>query len=92
MLDPAEFGLAYAKPAELVGGDGPVNAEITRSVLNGENGSRRNAVLLNAGMSFRLAEEDTTLAEGIAKAARLIDEGKALAVLEGLIAATNEVA
>ena len=43
-------------------------------------------------MSFRLAEEDTTLAEGIAKAARLIDEGKALAVLEGLIAATNEVA
>lgn len=92
VLDPAEFGLAYAKPAELVGGDGPVNAEITRSVLNGENGSRRNAVLLNAGMSFHLAEEDTTLAEGIAKAARLIDEGKALAVLEDLIAATNEVA
>lgn len=39
-----------------------------------------------------MAEDDTTLAEGIAKAARLIDEGKALAVLEDLIAATNEVA
>lgn len=43
-------------------------------------------------MSFHLAEANTSLADGIAKAARLIDEGKVLTVLEDLIAATNEVA
>jgi len=90
ILDPADYGLEYAKPADLVGGDGPTNAAITRAVLSGELGPRRDAVLLNAGVSFHLAEPNTSIAEGITKAARLIDEGKALAVLEALVEATNE--
>lgn len=91
ILDPAEYGLPYAKPEELVGGDGAVNAAITRAILEGEKGPRRNAVLLNAGVSFHLAEPNISIEAGLAKAARLIDEGKALAVLEALVKTTNEV-
>ncbi|KAF1683174.1 anthranilate phosphoribosyltransferase [Veillonella sp. R32] len=91
ILDPAEYGLPYAKSEELVGGDGAVNAAITRAILEGEKGPRRNAVLLNAGVSFHLAEPNTSIEAGLAKAARLIDEGKALAVLEALVKTTNEV-
>lgn len=91
ILDPAEYGFPYAKPEELVGGDGAVNAAITRAILEGEKGPRRNAVLLNAGVSFHLAEPNTSIEAGLAKAARLIDEGKALAVLEALVKTTNEI-
>lgn len=91
ILDPADYGLPYAKSEELVGGDGVVNAAITRAILEGERGPRRNAVLLNAGVSFHLAEPNTSIEAGLAKAARLIDEGKALAVLEVLVKTTNEI-
>ena len=68
-----------------------VNAEITRRVLGGEQGGKRTAVLLNAGMAIYLAKDGITLAEGIEEAKHMINSGKALATMEQFVKATQEV-
>ena len=74
----------------MVGGTPEVNAQITRDILSGkERGAKRDTVLLNAGASLYIGEKASTLAEGIALAAELIDSGKALQKLEAFIEATN---
>ncbi len=90
-LDPKDYGMKYSKPEELIGGDKEVNAKITRSILEGEKSSRRNAVVLNAGMSLHLAKPELSVADGIALAGDLIDSGKALEKLETFIKTSNEV-
>lgn len=90
-FDPKEYGFDYADKTELEGGDATVNAEITRRVLGGEQGGKRTAVLLNAGMAIYLAKEGLTLAEGIEEAKNMIDSGKALATMEQFVKATQEV-
>ena len=90
-FDPKDYGFEYADKTELEGGDATVNAEITRRVLGGEQGGKRTAVLLNAGMAIYLAKEGLTLAEGIEKAKHMIDSGKALATMEQFVKATQEV-
>ena len=73
-----------------MGGTPEVNAQITRDILSGkERGAKRDTVLLNAGASLYIGEKASTLAEGIALAAELIDSGKALQKLEAFIEATN---
>ena len=70
---------------DLVGGTPAENAAITRSILQGKRGHKRNAVLLNAGAALYINDKAPTLAEGIKLAAELIDSGKAMATLEKLI-------
>lgn len=90
-LDPKDYGFDYAKKEELEGGDATVNAAITRSILGGQVGGKRTAVLLNAGMAIYLAKEGLTLAEGIEEAKTMIDSGKALAKVDQFVKATQEV-
>ena len=90
-LDPKDYGFDYAKKEELEGGDATVNAAITRSILGGQVGGKRTAVLLNAGMAIYLAKEGLTLAEGIEEAKAMIDSGKALAKVDQFVKATQEV-
>ena len=90
LLDPKDYNFDYAQRADLVGGDAAVNAEITRSVLSGEKGPRRQAVVLNAGMGFHLTLPDVSIENGIRMAERLIDDGSAMNVLNRFIAATNQ--
>ena len=90
-FDPKEYGFEYADKTELEGGDATVNAEITRRVLGGEQGGKRTAVVLNAGMAIYLAKDGITLAEGIEEAKHIIDSGKALATMEQFVKATQEV-
>lgn len=89
VIAPEDFGFERCSKADLVGGTPEENAEITRSVLNGEQGPRRNAVLMNAGAALYLCGKAGTLAEGIELAGELIDSGKAAAVLEKLIEVSN---
>ena len=72
-----------------MGGLPEENAKITRAVLSGEKGHKRNAVLLNAGAVLYIAGKAETLAEGVKLAGELIDSGKALATLEKLIEISN---
>ncbi len=89
-VSPGDFGLAQATADALKGGDADYNAEITRSILNGEEGPRRDIVLLNAAAAIVAGGKAGDLNEGVQVAAEVIDSGKALEKLEGLVAASRE--
>ncbi len=89
-VSPGDFGLAQAPADALKGGDADYNAEITRSILNGEEGPRRDIVLLNAAAAIVAGDKARDLNEGVQVAAEVIDSGKALEKLEGLVAASRE--
>lgn len=89
-IKPEDFGLSRCKKEDLAGGDPKENAAITLSILNGEKGAKRDAVLLNAGAALYIGEKAKSIQEGINLAARLIDSKKALKVLEGFIKVSNE--
>lgn len=81
-IKPEDFGMTSCKKEDLVGGSPEENAAITLAVLNGEQGPKRNAVLLNAGAALYIGGAADSLADGIRLAAELIDSGKALQKLE----------
>lgn len=90
-IKPEDFGLTRGKKEELVGGTPEENAAITRGILNGTiGGTKRNAVLLNAGLAFYAAGAADTMAEGVKKAADLIDSGAAEKTMEAYIQVSNE--
>ena len=89
-IKPEDFGFARCTREDLKGGAPDKNAEITRAILNGEAGHKRNAVLMNAGAALYIAGKAPSMAEGIAFAAELIDSGKANETLEKLIRISNE--
>ncbi|MCC0027033.1 MAG: anthranilate phosphoribosyltransferase [Zhengella sp.] len=88
-LTPEEAGLPRARLEDLKGGDGAHNARALRAVLQGEKNAYRDIALLNAGASLVVAGKADTVAEGVAMAADAIDEGRAFAALERLIAVSN---
>ena len=74
-----------------MGGSPVENAAITRRILEGEQGPRREAVLLNAAAALYTAGKTATLAEGVKLAADTIDSGKALQKLNDFIRYSNEI-
>jgi anthranilate phosphoribosyltransferase len=88
-LDPSALGLARARPGDLEGGDAAASAAIARAVLEGEPGPRRDVVLLNAGAALEVAGFAADLIEGMATAARAIDEGDAAATLARWVEVSN---
>ncbi len=89
-ITPEMFGFEMATKDALVGGTPQENAEITRAILSGEQGPRRNAVLMNAGAALYLAGKAETLQAGVDLAAEIIDSGKAMAKLEEFVKYSNE--
>lgn len=91
VIRPEDFGMTSGNKEELVGGVPEVNAQITRDILFGKTqGTRRNAVLLNAGTALFTAGRAETIADGIQLAAQIIDSGKAMETLEKCIAVSNQ--
>ena len=88
-ITPEEAGLARAHPADLKGGDPARNAEALREVLAGGRTAYRDIAILNAAGALVVAGRAATLKDGAALAAAAIDSGKARAVLDRTIAATN---
>lgn len=88
-MSPDEFGLPMGKREDLTGGTPAQNAAVTRSVLNGEEGTRRNAVLINAGSALYIAGKAGDIGRGIDLAARTIDSGAAASKLDEFIKASN---
>jgi anthranilate phosphoribosyltransferase len=97
-IEPQDFGFQAAEepdlpefgppPDGLGTGDNPElvrrSGEITRAVLAGELGTARDATLLAAALILKAGGLVHTLAEGVDRAARSIDEGAAREVLERL--------
>ena len=88
-ISPEYFGMEFSSKEDLVGGDAKDNARITLSILNGEKGPRRNAVLLNSAAGLYVAGKVESLREGVSLAEEIIDSGKALEQLEKFIECTN---
>lgn len=89
-VHPSDFGFATAAPTDLEpGNNAQENAAITRAVLAGEAGPRRDIVLLNAAAALFAAGWTESILAGIARAAESIDSGAAQGKLEALVAATN---
>ncbi|MEP6758552.1 MAG: anthranilate phosphoribosyltransferase [Actinomycetota bacterium] len=88
-LDPVKLGLGRVKPDDLAGGDAAHNAGIARRILDGEPGPRRDVVLLNAGAALMVAGFASTLDEGMATAARAVDDGEAAKTLLRWVEASN---
>lgn len=88
-IKPEDFGFERCQKSDLVGGDPAENAEITRRILKGEKGHKRNAVLMNAGAALYIAGKAPSMVEGIKLAIGLIDSGKAYETLEKFIQVSN---
>lgn len=89
MITPEDFGFQRCQKEDLSGGTPEENAKITRSILEGEPGHRRNAVLLNAGASLYIGGKAETMKDGVALAAEIIDSQKALRIMNRFIEISN---
>ena len=90
-LSPEQFFNHTANMNDLAGGSPADNAEITSSILNGEKGSKRDIVLLNAGAALVVSGKAADVKEGIHMAGKTIDSGAAANKLQQLIRFTNEM-
>lgn len=87
---PEDFGLTTGSKEELTGGSAQENAKITRDILSGAiQGTKRNAVALNAGAGLYVGGKADSFEEGVRLAERLIDDGSAARVLEKVIELSN---
>ena len=88
-VHPSDFGLPKASPAQLRGGDAAANAGIARAILGGQTGPPRDIVLLNAAASLLVAGAETSIGDGIRRAAAALDRGDAARVLGRLVRVSN---
>ena len=84
-LDPAALGFRSPHPSELAGAATVQgNAEILLRVLEGEQGARRDVVVLNAAAALVAGGKAPDLKTGVAMAQESIDSGAARGKLEAL--------
>jgi anthranilate phosphoribosyltransferase len=96
-LDPAALGVPPVDRDALRGGDAAYNAKVARSLLAGERGPVRDAVLLNAGAALAAydglaASLPDGVAAGMDRAAAAIDSGAAADVLDRWVAVSRSAA
>lgn len=84
VIDGVEMGLARTANKELIGGDAAFNAQLTRDILSGKTGPKRDVVLLNAAAALFVAGLAKDIPEGILLACHAIDSGAAFNRLEQL--------
>ncbi len=84
-----EFGLACARIEDLAGGNAPENAAIARAILEGQDGPKRDIVIVNAAYALYIAQAVKTLKQGINMAQHAIDSKRALQKLTELKEFTN---
>lgn len=89
VIKPEDFGFKTCEKSDINGGTPEENAEITRAILKGAQGPKRDAVLLNAGAGLYIGGKAESIAEGVKLAAELVDSGAAYRKLEEFIEASN---
>ena len=84
IIDPQEYGF-NGKKSDLIGGDAKENANITKSIFDGEKSSRRDVVVLNSAVGFMVDGKVNDIKSGIEMAEYLIDSGKVKEKLNQII-------
>ncbi len=91
VIRPEDFGLTRGKKSELIGGLPAENVAIAKEILSGtERGTRRNAVLMNAGAGLYVGGKASSIEEGVKLAGELLDSGAAKQKYEDFIRVSNE--
>lgn len=90
ILNPEDIGINKCDKSELVGGGPKENAEITRRILAGEKGPKRDAVILNAAACIYMVKDNITLLDAAGIVEEVIDSGKATEKLNQFIEITNK--
>ena len=85
-ITPETAGLTPHLPEKLKGGDAAYNAAALKSLLDGDAGAYRDAVLLNAAAALMVAGHVHDWHAGVEEAAEAIDKGLAKALLNCWIA------
>ncbi len=89
VIDPEEYGFKRAPVEAIRGSDATENAEITLKIFEGEEGPKRDIVLLNAAMAFVVDGKARDMQEGIEMARESIDSGLAKKHLKNIVKTSN---
>lgn len=90
---PSDLGLQAVSEAALTPGATPQeNAQILRAAITGDDESRMQAILPNAGVALWLAGRVDDIRDGVLVALRAIESGRAEEMLEDFIAFTQSCA
>lgn len=84
-LNPADFGLPYARLSDLQVNSVEEAAQALSDVLSGKQGPCRDIAILNAAAALVIAEHAPHLAAGLEQAAGALDSGKARQTLDELV-------
>lgn len=90
VITPKQYGFTRCKKEDLRGGSPEENAEITRRILSGEKGAKRDAVILNSAAALHIAK-GITMEEAIGIVKETLESGRAMAQLDEFIRLSNEV-
>ena len=90
ILEPEQVGLKKCSLNELIGGDPEENAAIAMSILNGEKGPKRDAVVLNSAACIYMVRDGITLTDAVKEAEEILDSGRARVQLEKYVALSRE--
>lgn len=90
VITPEQYGFTRCKKEDLRGGSPEENAEITRRILSGEKGAKRDAVILNSAAALHIAK-GITMEEAIGIVKETLESGRAMAQLDEFIRLSNEV-
>ncbi|MEM7463363.1 MAG: anthranilate phosphoribosyltransferase [Pseudomonadota bacterium] len=89
-INPEDAGFSIQSDTDIMGGDADFNAKALKALLQGEKSAYRDMVVMNAAASLIVAEKAKDMAEGATIAAAAIDNGSSLAVLDRLVAVSNQ--
>ncbi len=89
-IEPQELGFAKIQKNQLQGGNPSENLKIALAVLNGENGAKRDVVVLNSALALVVGEKVRGIQEGINLAQELIDSKKAFKKFQQFVEFTQK--
>ncbi len=87
-LTPGDVGIALAA-RDYEGGSPEENAQVTRAILQGDQGPRADLALINAGAAIYVAGTATSIAEGVELARTSLAQGDAAGALESYVQASQ---
>ncbi len=88
-ISPEDFGLQRANLAAIAVDDAQQSLTMIRAVFAGEPGPAYDIVILNAGAAIYAAGLTSSLADGVSRAAKVIQSGKARQVFESRVVVSN---
>lgn len=82
MIEPESFGLKRCRLSDIEGGDVETNKTLLLSALSGEPGPIADTIALNAGAALYVADQASSMAEGVENAKAILHSGDALKTID----------